>query len=76
MSDFRHDCLSSILGNDAEMFSLDDCDQAPTFREQKDTEEKPLPFFFTEKQQHERREANTHTNTMNNERGGALSGGG
>lgn len=57
MSDFKHENLSSILGTEAEVFSLDMCDAPPTFREQKEPKDRSVSYFQTEKQLNERKES-------------------
>ena len=56
-SEFRHENLSSILGTEHEVFSLDGDDAhgdaPPTFREQN----RPSGVFFTEQQAHDRKES-------------------
>jgi len=53
LTELKHENLSSILGTENEIFSLDDIHAPPTFREQK---ERTGQFFLTEKQTFERRE--------------------
>jgi hypothetical protein len=45
LGELKHENLSSILGTEAEIFSIDE-DAPPTFREQK---ERTGNFFLTEK---------------------------